>query len=136
MLFAFKFLCMYFDGLHPSLFSFFLLLQLFFEDPWKTHIFHLKIRCPYLSTKVPNSQKGWKDSFIKIERRSNKKKRPCWITSMERLAFPIKWSTMEKRNFKKGLNELREEGQTTVDVVMDTSQELWDIIEILGHYRD
>ena len=41
---------------------------------------------------------------------------------------------MEK-SFRKGLDELHEENRTTMDIVMDISQESWNIMEILGHYH-
>ena len=46
--------------------------------------------------------------FLKAGRRLEKKK-PSWITLLGKLAFLVKWFIMEKKDFKKGLNEIREE---------------------------
>ena len=49
------------------------------------------------------------------------KKRPYWGTSMGKLAFPMKLSTIRKIHFKKGLDELCEEDQIVVVVITNAS---------------
>ena len=134
MLVAFEYLCMQLSRLGPSLFSFFYFFNYSLRAYGRHIYFTQRLGIPYLFTMVSISQKGWKDTFIQVVRRSEKKK-TYWITSSRKLVFLIKWSAIEKIDFKKGLNELYEENQTIVDIIIDMSQEPQDINKILDlHY--
>ena len=120
MLVAFEYLCSHFRLFLHS-FSFFYFFNYSLRG-YRGHIYFTQgvgIHHPF--TKVPTSQKGWKDTFNKVVRRLEKK-RPCWITSSRKLVLLIKQFTMEN-DFKKGLNMLYEEDQTIMDTTMDMSQE-------------
>ena len=97
MLVASEYLCLLFKLCHGS-FSFFY----FFQHSSRSKGSYLIKRpsVPYVFTKLSTSQKWWKDTFIKVVRRLEKKG-PYWILSTWKLAFPIKWSTMEKKDFQR-----------------------------------
>ena len=54
------------------------------------------------------------------------------MTHVGNLAFPLKWSKMEKSNYKYPILELSIKDCTVVEVIGDFSKGLWDIIDILS----
>ena len=83
---------------------------------------------PHVFNNLPLSSKGWKDSFVKIDRWDDKRP-PCWMKWLGKLAFVLKWQQMEKRNFEKKLWELTLKDRTMVEIISDLCEK--DSLDIL-----
>ena len=107
MMVDFEYLCQCGRELQPSLFIlFFFFTYSLWSKTSNGHIYFIqRLNVTHVFDKMPLFYKGWKDMFFKVGQRIENKL-SCWMTHARNLAFPLKWSKMEKNNYKYPILEL------------------------------
>ena len=98
ILITFEYLYTCIEGLELGTGYFFFSFNCSLRTKWGIIYFSQRPTSTYLLNKIPLLHKGWKDTFFKVQISTNKKIL-CWITCIEKLAFPLKWFVIEKRSF-------------------------------------